>query len=177
MAATASGLERQVRGSGERGLIRHHSVPGVDASTGTRICHIKPESDIRFELWLPPRAGCNGKFEGVGSGASLGTIQYPALMRALVRGYATAATDNGHQSESGFDESWAMGQPERVVDFGYRAQHMVTQAAKTLTERFYGRAPRHSYFVGCSQGGHHALTEAQRFPEDYDRSEESRVGK
>lgn len=127
-----------------------------------------PESDIRFELWLPPRADWNGKFEGVGSGASLGTIQYPALMRALVRGYATAATDNGHQSESGFDESWAMGQPERVVDFGYRAEHMVTQAAKMLTELFYGHAPRHSYFVGCSQGGHHALTEAQRFPEDYD---------
>jgi len=60
-----------------------------------------PESDIRFELWLPPRADWNGKFEGVGSGASLGTIQYPALMRALVRGYATAATDNGHQSEAG----------------------------------------------------------------------------
>lgn len=58
-----------------------------------------PESDIRFELWLPPRTDWNGKFEGVGSGGSLGTIQYQPLMRALVRGYATVATDNGHQSE------------------------------------------------------------------------------
>ena len=127
-----------------------------------------PRSDIRFELWLPPRADWNGKFEGVGSGGSLGTIQYRALMRALVRGYATAATDNGHQSDDAYDESWAMGQPERVIDFGYRAEHTVTQAAKTLTEHFYGRAPRRSYFVGCSQGGHHGLMEAQRFPEDYD---------
>jgi feruloyl esterase len=127
-----------------------------------------PHSDIRFELWLPPRADWNGKFEGVGSSASLGTIQYQPLMRALARGYATVATDNGHQSESGYDVSWAMGQPERVIDFGYRAEHTVTQAAKTLTERFYGRAPRHSYFVGCSQGGHHGLMEAQHFPEDYD---------
>jgi feruloyl esterase len=90
------------------------------------------------------------------------------LMRALVRGYAAVATDNGHQSESGHDVSWALGQPERVIDFGYRAEHTVTQAAKTLTEKFYGHAPRHSYFVGCSQGGHHGLMEAQRFPEDYD---------
>jgi feruloyl esterase len=127
-----------------------------------------PESDIRFELWLPQRTDWNGKFEGVGSGASLGTIQYQPLMRALVRGYATVATDNGHQSESGYDVSWAMGQPERVIDFGYRAEHTVTQAAKTLTQRFYGRAPQHSYFVGCSQGGHHGLMEAQLFPEDYD---------
>ena len=127
-----------------------------------------PESDIRFELWLPPRTNWNGKFEGVGSAASLGAIQYQPLMRALVRGYATVATDNGHQSESGYDVSWAMGQPERIIDFGYRAEHTVTQAAKTLTQRFYGREPRHSYFVGCSQGGHHGLMEAQRFPEDYD---------
>jgi len=127
-----------------------------------------PESDIRFELWLPPRAAWNGKFEGVGSAGSRGTIQYQALMRALTRGYATVATDNGHQSEGGSDESWALGQPERVVDFGYRAEHLVTQAAKALTQDFYRRAPQHSYFVGCSQGGHHGLMEAQRFPEDYD---------
>jgi len=127
-----------------------------------------PQSDIRFELWLPPRPDWNGKFEGVGSGGSLGTIQYPALMRALARGYATVATDNGHQSDSAFDDSWAIGHPEVVIDFGYRAEHAVTQAAKALTQRFYGRAPRHSYFVGCSQGGHHGLMEAQRFPEDYD---------
>lgn len=125
------------------------------------------QSDIEFELWLPRREDWNGKFEGVGSGASRGTIEYQSLMRALVRGYATAATDSGHQSTSGFDVSWALGQPERVTDFGYRAQHTVTQAAKALTAKFYRRAPRYSYFVGCSQGGHHGLMEAQRFPEDY----------
>ena len=89
-------------------------------------------------------------------------------MRALVRGYATVATDNGHQSEHGDVVSWALGQTERVIDFGYRAEHTVTLAAKTLTDRFYGRVPRHSHFVGCSQGGHHGLMEAQRLPEDYD---------
>jgi feruloyl esterase len=126
------------------------------------------ESDIQFELWLPRREDWNGKFEGVGSGASRGTIEYQRLMRALVRGYATMSTDSGHRSTGGFDVSWALGQPERITDFGYRAEHAVTQAAKALTKEFYRRAPRHSYFVGCSQGGHHGLMEAQRFPEDYD---------
>jgi feruloyl esterase len=129
---------------------------------------LNARSEIDFELWLPRRHDWNGKFAGVGSGASRGTIEYQALMRALARGYAAVATDSGHQSTLGFDVSWALGQPDRVIDFGYRAQHTVTQAAKVLTAKFYGRAPRHSYFVGCSQGGHHALMEAERFPADYD---------
>ena len=89
-------------------------------------------------------------------------------MRGLVRGYATVSTDSGHRSTTGIDVSWAFKHPERIIDFGHRAQHLATQAAKTLTQRFYGRPPRYSYFVGCSQGGHHGLMEAQRFPEDYD---------
>jgi feruloyl esterase len=124
-------------------------------------------SEIGFELWLPPKEKWNGKFAGVGSGGSLGAIPYKPLARELARGYATVATDNGHHSEA-FDVSWALGRPDRIVDFGYRALHTVTQAGKFLTRAFYKTPPRHSYFIGCSQGGHHGLTEAQRFPEDYD---------
>ena len=64
---------------------------------------IKPttDSDIRFELWLPPRADWNSKFQGVGSGASRGTIEYQRLMQGLLRGYATLSTDSGHRSTSG----------------------------------------------------------------------------
>jgi feruloyl esterase len=155
--------------------IRGGHDTGKNVTVSVPFCRVigtvKPtrESDIRFELWLPPRADWNGKFEGVGSGASLGNIQYRPLIRGLVRGYATVATDNGHQSgDDPFDMSWALGQAPRIVDFGYRAEHTVTLAGKVLTRRFYRRAPQHSYFVGCSQGGHHAFMEAERFPEDYD---------
>jgi hypothetical protein len=126
-----------------------------------------PGSEINFELWLPLAEKWNGKFAGVGSGGSLGAIQYRDLARELARGYATVATDNGHRSEA-YDVSWALGRPERIVDFGYRAQHLVTEAGKSLTQAFYRVLPKHSYFIGCSQGGHHGLTEAERFPEDYD---------
>ena len=33
---------------------------------------------------------------------------------------------------------------------------------------FYGRHERHSYFVGCSNGGKMALAEVQRYPNDFD---------
>jgi hypothetical protein len=55
----------------------------------------EPKSEIHFELWLPPRAGWNGKFEGVGAGGSVGTIMYQNLVRGRMRNYAVVATDNG----------------------------------------------------------------------------------
>lgn len=131
---------------------------------------IKPtaDSDIRFELWLPPRVDWNRKFASVGSGGSLGAIEHQRQMRVLVRGYGVMSTDSGHESTSGSDVNWALGHPERVADFGYRAEHLATVAAKALTARFYGREPRYAYSIGCSQGGHHGMMEAQRFPQDYD---------
>lgn len=127
-----------------------------------------PDSDIRFDLWLPPQREWNRKFAGVGSGSSLGVIEHERMMNVLVRGYATMSTNSGHQSTNGSDVTWALGHPGRVADFGYRAEHLATLTAKALTAQYYGRDPRHAYFIGCSQGGHHGMMEAQRFPHDYD---------
>ena len=130
----------------------------------------RPEagSEIGFEVWLPAPEAWNGRFQGIGSGGSAGAIRYPQLAAAVAAGYAAVATDNGHTSSSGFDGSWALGHPERLVDFGYRAQHEATVAGKAVTAAYYGRPADYAYFVGCSQGGHHALMEAQRYPDDYD---------
>ena len=130
----------------------------------------RPEagSEIRFEVWLPPAHDWNGRFQGIGSGGSAGAIRYRQLAAAVAGGYAAVATDNGHTSTSGFDGSWSLGHPVRLVDFGYRAQHEATAAGKAVTRAYYGRDADFAYFVGCSQGGHHALMEAQRYPDDYD---------
>lgn len=129
---------------------------------------IKPSTDsyIRFEVWLPA-SGWNEKFLGVGNGGFAGSISYTSLADDLRRGYATAATDTGHEGEAS-DASWAYKHPEKVIDFGYRALHVTIVNAKTLTEAFYDRRPVHSYFDACSNGGREALIEAQRFPEDFD---------
>jgi feruloyl esterase len=44
----------------------------------------------------------------------------------------------------------------------------MTTIAKAVVEKARGRAPRHSHFTGCSTGGQQALSEAQRYPADYD---------
>jgi Tannase and feruloyl esterase len=122
------------------------------------------DSEIRFELWLP-NSGWNGKYEQVGNGGFAGTIPLSAMAQPLLRGYATAGTDDGHAAAT--DGLWALGHPERLTDFGYRAVHETSVEAKAITRAFYGRDLARSYFVGCSDGGREALMEAQRFPGDF----------
>jgi feruloyl esterase len=124
------------------------------------------DSDIKIEVWLPV-GGWNGKFQGVGNGGWTGSIAYPALVTALQKGYATASTDTGH-SGTGVDASFALGHPEKVVDFGYRAVHEMTLKAKAIIAAYYDASAQYSYWNGCSSGGKQGLKEAQRYPEDYD---------
>jgi len=124
------------------------------------------DSDIRIEVWLPAE-NWNGKFQANGNGGFAGQIDYFDLAASLLGGYATANTDTGHSAADGTDASWALGHPEKVTDFGYRAIHVMTLLAKQLIRAHYGDALQYSYFLGCSNGGRQALMEAQRFPEDY----------
>lgn len=123
-----------------------------------------PDSEIRFEVWMPS-SGWNGKFQGIGNGGFAGSISYPGLAGALARGYATASTDTGH---TGGDASFAPGHPEKLLDYGYRAIHEMTEKAKLIVSAYFGSVPKRSYFSSCSNGGRQALMEAQRYPKDYD---------
>jgi feruloyl esterase len=123
------------------------------------------DSDIKFEVWIPPADAWNGKFEGVGNGGYQGSISYTAMATALRRGYATASTDTGH---TGDDMKFGQGHPEKLIDYGHRAVHVMTESAKLIIRNAAGRFAERSYFVGCSAGGQQALSEAQRYPEDYD---------
>ncbi len=129
---------------------------------------LKPSSDslIKMELWLPTQ-NWNGKFMGVGNGGFAGSIQGRTgdMPQALRLGYATAGTDTGHQTSGG---AWAIGHPEKMIDFGYRSTHEMTLKAKQVVKAFYDQSPRYSYFKGCSTGGRMAMMEAQRYPNDYD---------
>ena len=126
---------------------------------------LKPtsDSDIRVEVWLPV-SGWNGKFEAVGGGGWAGAISYSAMADAIRGGYATSSTDTGHQGASG---KFALGHPEKLIDYAYRSEHEMTVEAKAITRAYYGSAPKYSYWNGCSTGGKQALTEAQRYPKDY----------
>lgn len=122
------------------------------------------DSEIKFEVWLPA-ANWNGKFHGIGNGGFAGSISYDGLAGALFRGYAAASTDTGH---GGRDATWALGHPEKFVDYGHRAIHEMTEKAKLVIKAFYDKGPSRSYFASCSNGGRQGLMEAQRYPNDYD---------
>ena len=126
---------------------------------------MKPSNDshIEAEVWLP--AEWNGKFEAVGNGGWAGTIGFAAMARALQEGYATASTDTGHK---GGNASFAIGHPDKLIDFGYRAIHEMTVQSKAIVASFYKRAVRLSYWNGCSTGGRQGLMAAQRYPNDFD---------
>ena len=124
------------------------------------------DSNIGVEVWMP-LSGWNGKLEGIGNGGFAGIIDDVGLGAAVAKGYAAVGTDAGHTG-SPADASWALGHPEKVIDFGHRGVHEMTRVAKLLVQQFYGSGPKRSYFDGCSDGGREALMEAQRYPDDYD---------
>src|SRR5579862_4198969 len=128
---------------------------------------LKPtgDSDIKVEVWLPEPQGWNGKFQAVGNGGWAGTISYSAMAEALRQGYATASTDTGHTGGRG---EFALGHPDKLIDFGWRSEHEMTVKAKAIVNAYYGSAPKYSYWNGCSTGGRQGLKEAQKFPNDYD---------
>ena len=122
------------------------------------------DSDIKIEVWLPA-SGWNGKFQAVGNVGWNGNIPYPAMANAVLAGYAAASTDTGHVGNTA---SFALGHPEKLIDFGYRAVHEMTVKAKSIIDAFYGAAPTLSIWNGCSQGGRQGITEAVRYPADFD---------
>ena len=147
----------------DSGRARAIDVPGF--------CRIRavanpvPDSSIGFELWLPATDAWNRRFLGTGNGGYSSTLSYPEMIAALKKGYAVAGSDTGHEGD---DLKFAIGHPGKIEDWGYRAVHVMTEVSKLIIRHYYARFPDYSYFAGCSTGGQQALSEAQRFPADYD---------
>src|SRR6185312_16481529 len=139
IASATAVPEGPVAGGGRGGppvvAVAHCAVQGIIRPT--------KDSEIHFELWLPA-SGWNGKYVQLGSGGWAGTINAAGLAEPLKRGYAAAATDDGHQGGAG--ATWAIGHPEKLIDFGYRAVHETSVQSKTIIRAVLGRAPSHSYF-------------------------------
>jgi feruloyl esterase len=101
---------------------------------GAATLHPVDNSSIDIEVWLPEN--WKGKYEAVGGGGWAGVISYPAMAAALEEGYATSSTDTGHK---GPNAEFAPGHREKMTDYGYRAVHEMTVAAKLLISAHYGR--------------------------------------
>ena len=127
-----------------------------------------------FELRLP--AAWNGRLLFQGGGGLDGIVQ-PAIgggglgdRPALTRGYAVVSTDGGHASDpkAPMNDGSFGSDPAALADYEYRSTQLVTDAAKKILLRHYGRAPKHSYFRGCSNGGREGLMAVERYPQYFD---------
>jgi len=133
-------------------------------------------NQVLFALGLPA-SSWNQNFLFIGNegfGGSLQAVNSGEFASAISRGYATAATDTGHESQlkslSAFDGSFGLtdGEPNVAArdDFGWRAVHVTAVAAEALTVAYY-ESPIFSFFDGCSTGGRQGLVEAEEFPTDF----------
>src|SRR5262245_62157161 len=116
-----AGPQRNARGGQGATLPAHCRVAAV----------LQPSSDshIEMELWMPSE-NWNGKFLAVGNGGWAGNIETGAMAAGLTRGYATASNDTGHKGGSAF---FALGHPEKIVEFGYRALHGIATPCRTMS--------------------------------------------
>ncbi len=162
--------------------------PGAPGSTAPvpAHCHVQGKINERtgidgkpyaigFDLRMP--AAWNGRFFFQGGGGTDGTLRDAVgqltgggnTSNALLQGYAVVFTDTGHLDEPGPDGPYRFGlDPQARLDNGYNSMAQTGRVAKALIAAHYAKAPEHSYFVGCSNGGRQALMMAQRYPDMFD---------
>jgi feruloyl esterase len=129
-----------------------------------------PPAGDKVRIWIGiPTANWNGRFLGTGGGGLVGG-NATGINPPLALGYASGATDTGHEGGSGSFALDANGRLnwQLIRDNAHLGIHEMTVTGKALTQAMYGAAPKYSYFNGCSTGGRQALMEAQRYPQDYD---------
>jgi hypothetical protein len=142
-------------------------LPGLPAFCRVALT-VSPQ--IHIEIWLP-QDSWNGSYRGEGGGGYAGQVSYGGLAEGIRRGYATASTDTGHPASAG--GSFALNQDgtlneQLIGDFAERSLHELATKAKAVIAAYYGNAPKHSYWNGCSTGGRQGLIAVQRFPDEYD---------
>jgi feruloyl esterase len=149
-----------------------NGTPGSPLTNLPSFCRVAgtispvPDSVIKFEVWMPT-SNWNHRFMAVGNGGFSGAPWYRFMAAAVREGYAVAGTDTGHQGPVP-DASFALGHPEKVIDFGHRSVHETTVKSKAIVATFYDAPAQKSCFDGCSSGGKQGLMEAQRYPADFD---------
>ena len=129
---------------------------------------ITPE--VAFEVNLPDR--WNRRFYMTGNGGLAGdALDTPTngdRTAALANGFVHARTNTGHDARKEPSGSFILSNPQKAIDYAYRAVHVTAETAKKIATEYYGRPISFSYWNSCSNGGRQGLLEAQRYPDDFD---------
>ena len=92
-------------------------------------------------------------------------IDYTNLEYGSSLGFASVASNNGHDGNSGLAFA---NNSEVLADFTSRAIHVETIVGKELIAAYYERSPKRSYYMGCSTGGRQGVYAALHYPADFD---------
>jgi hypothetical protein len=150
----------------------HATAVAAAAGTGA-YCRVTGllSPEIAFEVSMPDQ--WNGRFYMIGNGGLAGeSLEDPGRVSqrsaALALGFAFAQTNTGHDARKEPSGSFVLNNPEKAIDYAYRAVHLTALTAKAITKDYYGKAVTKAYWNSCSNGGRQGLIEAQRYPEDFD---------
>src|SRR5688572_5016640 len=129
---------------------------------------ITPE--VAFEVNLPER--WNRRFYMTGNGGLAGDPvdqpNNPDRTGALNNGFVMARTNTGHDARKEPSGSFILSNPQKAIDYAYRAVHVTADTAKKIATDYYSQPITFSYWNSCSNGGRQGLLEAQRYPDDFD---------
>jgi len=130
---------------------------------------------IGIDLTLPD--SWNGNYMAEGGGVYCGPASFVTLAgdQWLAAGYAISQDDCGH---TGFTNAlispWVTNASpppalnwNRIDDFSYLAHHLMAVESKVVINAYYGAGAHYSFWNGCSTGGRQGLSEAQRYPKDF----------
>ncbi|KAF1925130.1 feruloyl esterase B precursor [Didymella exigua CBS 183.55] len=141
----------------------------------TNISHRGTNDKVLIEAWLPiSHDDWNGRFQATG-GAGFETGMFGShLGQAVQDGWAAVSTDGGSGSDNLRrirDGSWILkNTTDGTLDWNllhnFASRSLVDQIniGKVITELYFGRAPHHSYWNGCSTGGRQGYMIAQKHP-------------
>jgi feruloyl esterase len=138
-----------------------------------RYCHVRGliAPGTRYHVQLPLPSRWNGRLLAMGDGGKDGVVALvtnPFVVQKLLGGYVVVNSNSGHDAAVEPNGSFAFNNRQAEIDYGHRAVHLSTIAAKFIAQAYYKRAPSKSYFDGCSAGGRQGLMQAQRYPNDFD---------
>ena len=144
--------------AGEAGAPQHCRVTGT----------IAPE--VGFEISLPDR--WNSRFYMTGNGGlagdALDTPTNADRAGALTHGFVHARTNTGHDARKEPSGTFILSNPQKAIDYAYRAVHVTAELAKKIATEYYAKPVTFAYWNSCSNGGRQGLLEAQRYPDDFD---------
>ena len=154
-------------------IVEIHAVAVPAAATAPAHCRVTGTlaPEIAFEVSLPDK--WNGRFYMIGNGGHAGeSLDDPGRTAqrngALQLGFAFAQTNTGHDARKEPGGSFVMSNPQKAIDYAYRAVHLTAVTTKDITRDYYRKAISKAYWNSCSNGGRQGLLEAQRYPEDFD---------